>query len=61
MTQAWGSVTLTIEDNDVAVTYTLSGPADSDIVEGKSYELTATASSAVQADTTVENQARRGG
>ena len=49
-----GSVTLTIEDNDMAITYTLSGPADPNIVEGKSYELTATASSAVPADTTVE-------
>ena len=49
-----GSVTLAIEDNDVAVIYTLSGPADSNIVEGESYDLTATASSAVRADTTVE-------
>ena len=48
---AVGSVTLTIEDNDMA--YTLSGPADSNIGEGESYELTATASSAVQTDTTV--------
>ena len=47
-------VEVTIEDNDMAITYTLSGPADPNIVEGKSYELTATASSAVQADTTVE-------
>lgn len=46
-------MTLTIEDNDMAITYTLSGPADPNIVEGKSYELTATASSAVPADTTV--------
>ena len=52
---AVGSVTLTIEDNDeVAITYTLSGPEDSNIVEGRSYELTVTASSAVEADTIVE-------
>ena len=50
---AAGSVTLAIEDRTVT-TYTLSGPADSNIVEGRSYELTATASSAVKTDTTVE-------
>lgn len=50
---AAGSVTLAIEDRTV-ITYTLSGPAGSNIVEGRSYELTATASSAVKADTTVE-------
>ena len=38
----------------MAITYTLSGPADPNVVEGKSYELTAMASSAVQADTTAE-------
>ena len=35
-------------------TCTLSGPADSNIVRGRLYELTATASSPVKADTTVE-------
>ena len=50
---AAGSVTLTIEDRTV-ITYTLSGPADPNIVEGRSYELTATASAAVETDTTVE-------
>ena len=44
-----GSVMLTITDNDM-ITYTLSGPADMNIAEGKSAVLTATASSAVQAD-----------
>ena len=40
---------LTITDNDM-ITYTLSGPADLNIAEGKSAVLPATASSAVQAD-----------
>ena len=51
---ALGSVTLTIEDDDMAISYTLSGSADGHLVKGESYELTATATSAVQADTTVE-------
>ena len=38
----------------MATTYTLSGRADSNIVDGDSYELKAPASSAAQADTTVE-------
>ena len=48
-----GSVTLAITDNDVAITYTLSGPDDMNLVEGNSYTLTAPASSAVKADTMV--------
>ena len=51
------SVDITIADDDgdyVEITYTLSGPENMNIVEGRSYELTATASSAVKADTTVE-------
>ncbi|MCY4508254.1 MAG: hypothetical protein OXG35_15055 [Acidobacteria bacterium] len=52
------SVEVTINDDDGGgsspTTLTLSGPEDSNIVEGRSYELTATASSAVQADTRVE-------
>lgn len=47
------SVRVTITDNDMAITYTLSGPEDMNLVEGMSYTLTATASSAVKADTTV--------
>ena len=50
---AAGSVTLAIRDRAVT-TCTLSGPAGSNIVEGRSYELTATASSPVKADTTLE-------
>ena len=48
-----GSVTLAVTDNDMALTYTLSGPEDMNLVEGGSYTLRATASSAVKADTTV--------
>ena len=50
------SVTLAVaDDDDVEITYTLSGPADMNVVEGgKSAEVTATASPAVPADTTVE-------
>ena len=51
---AVGSVTLVIEDGDRR-TWTLSGGAtDGNLVEGMSYELTATASPAVEAATTVE-------
>ena len=32
---------LTVVDNDMETTYTLSGPMDMNIVEGMSYELTA--------------------
>ena len=49
-----GSVTLAITDNDVDITYTLSGPENMNLIEGRSYTLTATASSPVKADTTVE-------
>ena len=35
--------------------WTLSGPADPNLVEGRSYELTATAGTAVESDTTVES------
>ena len=48
-----GSVMLAIADNDMEITYTLSGPADMNIPEGGSAVLTATASSAVRADTEV--------
>ena len=48
-----GSVMVSIMDNDMTTTYTLTGPMDMNIVEGMSYELTATASQAVRADTTV--------
>ncbi len=49
------SVTLAVaDDDDVEITYTLSGPADMNVPEGRSAQVTATASSAVPADTTVE-------
>ncbi len=48
------SVTLTVTDDDEEITYTLSGPADMNVPEGRSAQVTATASSAVPADTTVE-------
>ena len=48
-----GSVMVTITDNDMETTYELSGPMDMNIVEGKSYELTATANQAVRMDTEV--------
>ncbi len=48
-----GTVMVSIEDNDMEITYTLSGPEDMNLVEGMSAELTATASSAVHADTEV--------
>ena len=51
---AAGSVMLSIADNDMLSTYTLSGgPDDSNLVEGMSYELTVTADPAVQVETTV--------
>ena len=48
-----GSVMVSIVDDDMTTTYTLTGPMDMNIVEGQSYELTATASQAVRVDTTV--------
>ena len=48
-----GSVMVSIMDNDMETTYTLSGPMDMNIVEGMSYELTATANQAVHMDTEV--------
>ena len=50
---AAGSVMLAITDNDMDITYTLSGPEDMNIAEGGSVELTATASGAVPMDTEV--------
>ena len=50
---AAGSVMLAITDNDMDITYTLSGPEDMNIAEGGSAELTATASSAVPMNTEV--------
>ena len=44
---------VTVVDNDMETTYTLSGPMDMNIVEGTPYELTATASQAVRMDTEV--------
>ncbi len=51
---AAGSVMVTIEDNDMDTNYTLSGPTDMNLVEGMSYDLTATANQAVRADTEVK-------
>ena len=48
-----GTVMVSIMDNDMETTYTLSGPMDMNIVEGQSYELTATANQAVHMDTEV--------
>ena len=48
-----GSVMVSIMDNDMETTYTLSGPMDMNIVEGMDYELTATANQAVRMDTEV--------
>ena len=48
-----GMVMVNIADNDMESTYTLTGPMDMNIVEGMSYELTATANQAVRMDTEV--------
>ena len=48
-----GTVTVSIMDNDMESTYTLTGPMDMNIVEGMSYELTATASQMVRMNTEV--------
>ena len=48
-----GSLTLEVGDNDMEITYTLSGAEDMNLVEGGSAELTATARSAVRMDTEV--------
>ena len=56
-TRKVGAVTLTIEDNDVPepeITYTLSGPEDPNLVEGKLYWITVTASAPVPATIEVE-------
>ena len=50
------SIAIAVTDNDpvpVEITYTLSGPADLNVTEGASAELTVTASRAVEADTEV--------
>ena len=48
-----GTVMVSIMDNDMETTYELSGPMDTNIVEGMEYELTATANQAVHMDTEV--------
>ena len=48
-----GSVMVTVVDNDVETTYTLSGPMDPNVAEGMSAELTVMASQMVRMDTTV--------
>ena len=47
------SVMVGVTDNDMATTYVLSGPADMNIAEGMTAELTVTANQAVAADTEV--------
>ena len=48
-----GTVVVSIMASDPASTFTLSGPMDTNLVEGQSYELTVTADPAVQVDTEV--------
>ena len=48
-----GEVMVTIKDTDAVSAFTLSGPDDMNLVEGRSYTLTATADPAVEVDTTV--------
>ena len=48
-----GMVMVTIMDNDMETTYTLSGPMDMNIAEGMSAELTVKANQAVMANTEV--------
>ena len=48
-----GTVMITIAASDPKSLYTLSGPMDTNLVEGQSYELTVTADPAVQEDTEV--------
>ena len=45
--------TISVTENDSARTFTLSGPDDTNLVEGMEYELTVTADPAVSADTEV--------
>ena len=59
-TRQIGAVTLTIEDNDEPepeITYTLSGPEDRNLVEGKLYWITVTASAPVPE--TIEIEVKR--
>ncbi|MCY4510435.1 MAG: hypothetical protein OXG35_26280, partial [Acidobacteria bacterium] len=46
-----GTVEIELVDNDTA-TYSLSGPADTNLVEGETYELTVTADAAASRDAT---------
>ena len=48
-----GTVMITIAASDPMSMFTLSGPMDTNLVEGQSYELTVTADPAVQEDTEV--------
>lgn len=59
-TRKVGAVTVTIEDNDEPepeITYTLSGPEDPNLVEGKLYWITVTASAPVPK--TIEIEVKR--
>ena len=55
-----GTIMVSIMDNDVVSAFTLSGPMDTNLVEGQSYELTVTADPAVQVDTEVTIMRDRG-
>ncbi|MCY4509510.1 MAG: hypothetical protein OXG35_21480, partial [Acidobacteria bacterium] len=55
-----GTVKVSITDNDVVSALTLSGPMDTNLVEGEEYELTVTADPAVQVDTEVMIMRDRG-
>ena len=56
-----GTVMITIAASDPKSMFTLSGPADMNLVEGQSYELTVTADPAVQEDTEVPIMRDRAG
>ncbi len=55
-----GTVMVSIMDNDAVSKFTLSGPMDTNLVEGQEYELTVTADPAVQVDTEVTIMRDRG-
>ena len=55
-----GTVMVSIMDNDEVSALTLSGPMDTNLIEGEEYELTVTADPAVQVDTEVAIMRDRG-
>ena len=54
-------LTLSVTENDSEIDYTLSGPADMNVVEGMEYEIMAEASSPVAMDTMVKIMRDRAG